>query len=324
MDTVEEKTPRGYTLKVYVQKDTFLIFDQKGKSVYADDAGLKVMHHIPRIAFLGPLFSVRNRTRPDYTLYKVSKGKIVLPYYLSGDKDRRYLLLDTDIKIDMMPLRLFFISNIRELILQLDSGLKPDAIVVDLAITENDIIIINNRYANAKIIITERSAVAGITKHRGISDVDEDHVRATDIASEINLNMMSENPVFLARIHLRDMNISKVKQLLLDFDLSSIDADYIVTFISTIIKKLGDDEASERNKHMLDQLRDEFVFYIGLMNSDDEKIKSVIDKITDANLIASYQTYIAKVKSILEDQDDHFRLVEYENMLFEKKETIST
>jgi hypothetical protein len=323
MDTIEEKTPQGYVLKIYVNKNTFLVFDQKGKSIYADQASLKVMHKIPKIAFLGQLFSVRNRTRPDYNLYKVSKGKIVLPYYLADDKDRRYLLLDTDEKIDMLPIKLIFISTIRELIFQLDEGLNPEAIVVDLSITENDIVIIRNRFSTAKIIITERSSVAGISKHRKAGEIEKESVRAVDIIDEINLNMMSENPVFLARIHLRDMNISKVRQLLLDFDLSSVDADYIVTFINSIIKKHGSDDDSRRAVNMLQELVNDFKFYIAILNNDEDKVQESIDQITEIHVISSFQTYIAKVKSLLEDDDVNLKLVDYENMLFEKKEQLT-
>ena len=58
---IEEKTPKGFTLKVIVKKSSFLVFDQSGGTVYSDPEGLKVIHRIPIIAFLGSTFAIRNR-----------------------------------------------------------------------------------------------------------------------------------------------------------------------------------------------------------------------------------------------------------------------
>ena len=41
----------------------------------------------------------------------------------------------------------------------------------------------------------------------------------------LNLNMMSNNAVFLSRIHMRNMELSKINQLLLDFELTALDTE---------------------------------------------------------------------------------------------------
>ncbi len=318
METFEEKTPKGYTLKIYMSKNQYLAFDRKGGIVYSDLAGVKVMHKIPIIAFLGPLFSVRNKTRPDYTLYKVSKGNIVLPYYIAGDKDRRYFLQETEEQIDMIPVRLLFFKGIRQLILQLDTGFRPDAIIVDHAITQNDIIIIKNRFSNANIIITEKSEVAGVSRARKIG-MENDDKRAFDMLQDVNLNIMSDNPVFLARLHFREMKLSKVRQLLLDLDLSIIDAEYILAFIEVMLRKADIDEIIKKNQAALEKLGREFQFYIAVMKNDKNQTDRLIEKSERSDEISSFITYLAKAMSIIKDKSTQLALLKIKHNLEMKK-----
>ncbi len=144
--------------------------------------------------------------------------------------------------------------------------------------------------------------------------------RATEIIKEASINVMSDNPVFLARLHLRELSLSKVNQLLLDFDLTAIEVEYIQNFIDTMIKKADDDSELLKNIAKLKALRESFSFYLNLINSRDDEIRKIIDNVDDINIIASYSTLIAKCKYLLPDTKDQLLLTDYENLLYEKKE----
>ncbi|HPY04317.1 MAG TPA: hypothetical protein PL161_13940, partial [Spirochaetota bacterium] len=57
---LEERTPKGFTLKIVQKKLNFLVFDQKGSSVYSDRQSAQVVHRIPVVAFFGNDFSVKS------------------------------------------------------------------------------------------------------------------------------------------------------------------------------------------------------------------------------------------------------------------------
>lgn len=315
---IEEKTPKGFTLKIIVKKGVFLVFDQSGGTVYSDPAGLKVIHRIPILAFLGSSFAIRNRKISDFTLFKVSKNKIVIPFYMSGERDMRFLLLDSPETIDMMPVRIQLISSIMGVVRENDPALRPDIFIIDKSVTSNDIVLVKNRVPGVRVLLADEVSRSGAHLQREITAED----RAIDEINDVNLNMMSQNPVFLARVHLRQLDLSKVKQLLLDFDMSVPDAGFIHTFILSMMNKADTDESLRPHKQRMSELAEDFLFYIAVMNRSAPEVEAIIDAITDTKKISSYMTLIAKARSILEQQSDILLVTEFENKILEKKEAL--
>ena len=319
---IEEKTPKGFTLKILVKKGSFLVFDQKGAAVYSDPEGMKVLHRIPHLAFLGRSFAIRNRRISDFTLCKVSKNKTVIPFYIAGERDMRYLLLDSPETIDMMPVKIQMIPSISGVVREADPNARPDLFIVDKDITENDITLIKNRVPGVRVILADDVIRAGISSQRDISSDTNVEARAVDEVKEINLNMMSQNPVFLARVHLRTMDLSKVKQLLLDFDMSAPDSGFIHTFIVSMLNKAETDESIRAQKPRLEELAGDFAFYTSIMDRRIDEINACIDGLEDMQKFSSYMTLIAKARSMFENQNDIFMMTEVENRLLEKKESM--
>lgn len=322
MDDIEEKSPRGITFKVLTKKWNFLVFDQKGASIYSDDAGLKVLHRVRLVAFVGGNFQVKNTASQELSFLKVIKNKVVIPYVDLADSARKYIFIDADGRLDMLPVRLKALGTIAQLVREIDSGTNPDYIVVDKNITKNDIIIIKNRLADAHIILAgaeKPEAEPGGEAH-GIDDSTAER-RATDVLKEVNINMMSNNPVFLARVHLREMNLSKMNQLILDFDLTAHDAEYIKSFVTTMLGKADADQEIRKNKQRLETIRDSLQFFIHLTNKDDAQIRQMIASLHDNSMLASYSTLMAKAKLLHPGTDDQLLFTDYENLLWEKKHT---
>jgi hypothetical protein len=141
------------------------------------------------------------------------------------------------------------------------------------------------------------------------------------VLKEVNINMMSNNPVFLARVHLREMNLSKMYQLILDFDLTAHDAEYIKSFVTIMLGKADADQEIKKNKQKLEAIRDSLQFFIHLTNKDDEQIRRMIASLNDSSMLASYSTLVAKAKLLHPGTEDQLLFTDYENLLWEKKHT---
>ncbi len=318
---IEQKTPKGITIKVLMDKSKFLAFDQKGGSVYADEIRTRILHEIPIIVFIGEKFNLfKAGNHGDYLFLKILKGKYLVPFCYGDGKNQKYLFVKSPPVLDLMPARLKIIRSIPELVKEIEAGLKPDILVVDKGITRGDIIIIKNRYPQANVILADEkldSITVGFPAKHAEIPVER---RATDIASEININMMSNNPVFLARLHLRELNLSKVSQLLFDFDLSVNDVEYILSFLNTMLKRADDKEELDRNRPKIESLRASFMFYSHLLSRNEAEIKEMVLVAKDLTEVASFRTLIAKIKVMFPDQTDQLLFIDYENMLYEKSE----
>ncbi len=319
MDYIEETTPRGITIKVTPKKWNFLVFDQRGGSVYADKAGSKILHQVPLIAFVGENFRLKNTANPEFSFLKVVKNRIVVPYLDTADNKRKYIFVETESTIDLLPVRLKELRDVAALVREIEAGVRPDSIVVNKNITKNDIIIIKNRFADARIMLADRDVKEeeAAKERAGINQFAE--VRATEVIKDVNINMMSTNPVFLARVHLREMNLSKVNQLILDFDLSALEAEYILSFIDTMLTKTESDAEIKKNVPKLQSLHDSLQFYVYLLRRDEEKIRQIISSIGDTSILASFSTLVAKVKLLYPGTDDQLIFTDYENIIWEKK-----
>jgi hypothetical protein len=200
-----------------------------------------------------------------------------------------------------------------------ESGSKPDYIIVDSTATRNDIIVIRNRCPLASVVLSEDERdvieVQTAVQKDGTGSQEK---RAVDILKDVNINMLSQNPVFLARVHLRRMDLTKVNQLLLDFDLKIIETQYIIGFLNTMLSKVDNSEELRKEQDKLATLRDSFQFYLHLMNKDTAEIEKMI---TNTELkqsdIATMSTLIAKVKPLFPDSDSQVVFTDFENKIWE-------
>ncbi len=316
-DFIEEKTPKGFTLKIYRNKLNFLVFDSKGGSVYCESDNGNVLHKIPTIVFLGSYFIIKKRIVGDYNLLKASKNKIIVPYNIAGNKELKYFLLDTEEKIDMVPVKIINMNSVIAMIKEGEDGLKADLIVIDDNLTENEAFLIKSRFQNSKILKVELKDDIKFFSHKNLAN-------KTKEITDINLNMMSENPVFLARVHLRNFQLSKVKQLLLDFDLTADETKYIATFIDTLLADVKNEEV-KKNLNMINELHYDFDFYYALLTRNKDLIEEIVKTANSGNKLSSYLTLIVKAESIIDekkDKDGKFFLVDVNNLIHDRKEEL--
>ncbi|MFW6366411.1 MAG: hypothetical protein ACOC2H_08065 [Spirochaetota bacterium] len=312
--TVEEKTPKGYVLKINPKRLTFIAFDRLGATVYSGPHEDSTIHKVPVICFIGKQFILKQRMLDSYYLVKVSKNKLLVPYYVSGNKDRHYHLLETTESMDMVPIRMINAESVLAFIQLIEDGYRPDYILIPSDMPENDIIIFRNRYPKGSLTRIDLESEELVTQAPEPEKDDDSYF--------VNLNTMSTNPFFLVTIHLRDFKLSSVKQVLLDFDLDADELDNIVTYLE-IVKKWKAFPKPDKNMPKLDKLITDFRFYRALITKQTDIVNSMIDEISSSGDLSSYMTILAKAKSVIsESQPSDLDIVDYENRLYDKKEML--
>lgn len=307
MDFTEEKTPSGKLIKILFNRWQFLAFDKRGKSIYTDGEGKSLLHNVPLIVFLGNTLDFKHDYEKKYYLLKIRKGEMILPYLDRTSKKNRYLFIPVAKKLDVIPVRMIRVNNVAEMVKEYDASLKPDYIVIDEKITSNDIIIVLNRYK-----INENNIIPAAMTDRGFHYRDD-----PDLDLRTNLNVMSENPVYLAIVHLRSNDYSRIYQLLLDFELTALDTEYIMNFINSRMDSINDLENSS-DLGMLKNLQNIYSFYHNLLRKSDDDVKKMITQNKSLRQMTSYRTLISKVKSQYPGSEEQILYTEYENFLLEK------
>jgi hypothetical protein len=311
MDYTEEITPSGYTLKILYKKLKFLIFNRKGESFSADPEGRGLLHKIPSIVFIGNIFNIERDYPKEYSLLKVRENTMILPYRNIIEKKRKFLFIHYTTSIDLVPVKITVVKSYSAMLKDIPSDIDIDYLIMDESISEIEISVIASRYRPGEII--------KVTKEKSNTPLVPAEEKESDY---ININTMSDNPVFLASYHLKNMALSNLNQLLLDFEISAYDTQFIIFFINDILDKRKNDTTVFRNIEMLVDLLNAYEFYLALIVRDDEKIKEKIDTEPDYRKLSPYRTLVSKVRSMNPGTEEQLLYTEYENLVLEREEKL--
>ncbi|PKL18013.1 MAG: hypothetical protein CVV49_08035 [Spirochaetae bacterium HGW-Spirochaetae-5] len=311
MDFAEEKTPSGYTLKILFKKMKFLVFNSRGESFSADKEGRSLLHKLPNAVFLGNIFLIERDYLKEYSLLKVRDDTIILPYRNITEKKRKFLFIHYVTSVDVIPMKIVMVKSYSLMLKDIPSDTDIDYLIVDESLSETEVSVIASRYRPGEIIkvTTDKSEVQKGTAEEKGSDY-------------ISINTMSDNPVFLASYHLKNMALSNLNQLLLDFDISAFDTQFIIYFINDILENKKDDPDVIRNRSMLTDLKNAYEFYLALIIRDNSFLNEKIESETDFRKLSPYKTLVSKVRSTNPGRDDQLLYTEYENLILEKEESL--
>jgi len=260
----ERRTPGGFLIKVRLAKMTYVVFSESGPEVPKGAKNNSIVVTVPKVAFFGEEFRVGHFHLGELAFVNVKAGKMVIPYQHGGSNEIKSIFLGTGSASDALPVVIFHYPTKEDLMRAWESGEHPHFLVVDEDIPRSEMVTLKIRYPQLNILVIKKKLGATESKAaspapapnqgssgqgEGKSIVDYSRVRAADVAKSSTVGSFSENPVFAARIFLRNLELDKVKQLLLDQYLSPQDVGFIRTFLEVMIK-------NENNKAELKSIRD--------------------------------------------------------------------
>ncbi|MCE9500438.1 MAG: hypothetical protein K8R21_08065 [Leptospira sp.] len=315
----EKKTPAGFLIKVRLGKMNYVVFGPSGPEIPKGSKNNSIVVNVPKVVFLGSDFDLSHFHLGELSFVNVKAGKLVIPYQHGGSHDIKTIFLGSGSESDILPVLIYHFMNIKEFMKASEAGGEFNHLVIDEVFSRPDMVNLKIRYHSLNILIlkkkiTATTQVQNIPESEGDRQVvDSGKVRATDIISTgSNLNMYSGNPVFLARIHLRNMELDKVKQILFDFNLSSEDVKFIKAFLAVMIKNENNKEELEANKEKLKNLDE--IFRLSLLIQNKEEVQF------EKELEAGFSREAANmINTLLEKYQDEAKNVEDEIMYWEWK-----
>ncbi|PJZ70759.1 hypothetical protein CH373_07525 [Leptospira perolatii] len=248
----ERKTPGGFLVKVRLAKMTYVVFSPKGPEVPKGSKNQSIVVPVPKVAFLGGEFDLSHFRLGELSFVNVRQGKLVIPYQHShSGNEVRTVFLSSGSECDILPVIVHHHLGIDDFLKSKETGEEVAYLILDEMFPRQDLVSLKIRFPSLNMLIIKRKVAQKIEPDSGVpvlkeelekslredsSVVDFNKVRATDLIEKGNLNMHSMNPVFLARVHLRKMEIEKVKQLLFDFHLKPEEVVFIRTFLDVMIR----------------------------------------------------------------------------------------
>ncbi len=324
----ERKTPHGFLVKVRLAKMTYVVFTSKGPEVPKGARSQSIVVPVPRIVFLGEDFDLSHFRLSELSFVNVKQGKLVIPYqHSSSGNEVRTIFLNSGSECDILPVIIYHYPNVGAFLGAREEGIEMHHLVLDEEFPRQDLVALKIRFPALNMLIIKRKvtqkmggAGGSITPKEELekslredsSIVDFNKVRATDLLEKGNLNMHSKNPVFLARIHLRKMDLEKVKQLLLEFTLKAEEVSFIRTFLDVMIRNEDKKEELKAWTAKLKNLDEGFRLAALILDHKEEDFEAELEK--------GFSKDIANmVYALLEKEQDRASSKEQEIVLWEWK-----
>ncbi|MDF3820332.1 hypothetical protein P3G55_10495 [Leptospira sp. 96542] len=325
----ERKTPGGFLVKVRLSKLTYVVFTEAGPEVPKGAKNNSIVVNVPKVGFFGDDFDVSHFHLGELSFVNVKAGKMVIPYQHGFSNEIKTIYLGTGSQSDVLPVVIYHYKNKENLMESWEKGEQAQFLVVDEEIPRSDMVSFKIRYPSMNILVIKKrintSAESQAPKGNDGKDkgvVDYDKVRATDVAKNQNLNTYSENPVFLARIHLRSMELDKVKQLLLDFHLSSEDVTFIRTFLDVMIRNELQKPELDVAKNQLIAMNEAFRLAVLILEFKIEEFEMELDKGFSRDISNMIYALLAKEQELAQDLEKEIVLWEWKlrarSMIFRK------
>ncbi len=294
----ERKTPSGFLVKVRLNKMTYVVFSPKGPDE----------------------FSLSHFRLGELNFVNVKNSKLVIPYQHGGSRDIKTIFLNSGSESDILPVIIYHYNTVKEVGALAEKNIEFHHIVADETLQRSDMVTLKIRYPTVNILILKKkitvqqdptSAMLPDEKgeNRPIDDSGAATLRATN---NTNLNMNSDNPVFLSRIHLRNLELDKVKQLLFDFELSPEDIMFIRTFLDVMIRNVNNKQELDANKERLQTLDEIFRLASMIVKHDETDFEIELEKGLPKEV--AYMIY-----ALLEKYQENAANIEEEIMFWEWK-----
>ncbi len=226
MKYVEEKSPSGYSFRLFPESGQMIIFDRRGKTVNLSGEPFGEMIRIPFICFAGRNVLLKTELYRDYSVLKVRDGRLVVPYVDRFSLKTLYFFMPVEFKLDIIPARMILIRDASEMMKSLKEDTVIDRMIFDQSVSENDEDLIVHRYRIHEVF-----------------RIRDEH---KPFASSQTVPLTGGNPVFLACQYIRKADMISLKSVLETAVLAITDIECINAAFKSFYNILPPEQISGR------------------------------------------------------------------------------
>ncbi len=225
---VELTTPAGLVIKVKSGKYSCIVFRENRPEIpKSEERSMEQL--VPSILFIGAQFEMAIPVG-QFVLVGNRNFRLQVPYRRLPNRTVRHLTLSTTSASDQFPVLVQHYDSARAF--HSKDGGTYRFIVADDEVPRVDLVALKVKNHDAQILILHpEEKVAAKT-----AEVDISKIRARDLVASGAVAEEGGNPVFLARVHLRNLDLDRVKELVIAHTMTEQENTFIRTFLQLMIK----------------------------------------------------------------------------------------
>lgn len=299
------RTPAGFDIQIRPDGIRCTV-SKEGRLEIPQGGNKDGIQPVPGAAFVGKGFA----PVVDGTVLVPNRSfKLYVPYSLDGSA-RRSMALPSQSYSDQLPAHVGVWPSVDSFLGSTAAEVnKWSHIIVDSSVDRLQMVSLKVKRPSAKILIMH-----GDEKQ---PEQPSEKVRATDIVSQSGSDGYSQNPVFMARLYLRQLDISRMKQMPLEFDLTQEDVQFIRTFLSIMIRNESNKPDLAKEKPALENLDEFFSLVYAIIGHDWQRVDDALEQGVRPEIAKMLVKYVQHAREKVGDKEDGIRLWEWEYRLNE-------
>ena len=267
-----EKALGQCQVKVNLKKMTFQIFQGSEQIANPASLGRSTIHELITFVFVGEDFQLMGVHNGEVGVFPVKKGVLLMPFKNTAMSDIRHAAMRVPLDVEAYPVLVYQFEKAR-----IEKNLLPRdkliCFILGSHIGREVMMRLRVDFPLARFAIFRIGKNVAIeTMITGAPVAASPEVRATDLPSEMQASLQTENPVFAARLHLRAMDFPKMWELPTRMKIESQDGRSIIEFLNIMISK---SETIAELKKNADVLVDLQLFYTGIVLALDLQVDTL-------------------------------------------------
>lgn len=310
---LELTTRGGCVIKVKPLRRSCIVYVSNQPEVIQGLRAESMEQPVPFVVFIGQTFRL-GLPAGRIELVDNRKGRLAIPYHAGPAGALRNLNISCASRADQYPVQVQHYPGVRQFLAREGEGHPYRYIVVEADAPRIDMVTLKVKNPEARILILREESPRP-EKPPTAAELDSERLRATDLVRAGKGREFSSNPVFNARIHLRNMNLEQVRSLLVDYPMSAEELQFIRTFIGIMIRN---EHGKAELTRVQDDLRrlDELYRLSGIVISGDaDAFEAEVDRGVNPLIAADLIRLIAQRRSRATSKEDEIRYWEWEYRL---------
>lgn len=244
-ETVEKISEQGFTLKVNLLKNSYLVFKNNKPLINSQQESRSIIHKLSYFVFVGSEFdlSVAGKKLGELDFYAAQEGVLKIPFKLKDKSDIRHICLPLFLDCDLLPavVQYYYRASIVGNLTQ--SKNANLFFILDANHDNAESVRLKIRFPRSCFVFFDKEKETWVEQEN--DDLHQGKLattRVTDIEGHDDIGVLSQNPVFAARFYLRKLDWPKMKTLPQRFVLSQSDIETILVFFKIMKKNLQSKE----------------------------------------------------------------------------------
>ncbi|MDH5718566.1 MAG: hypothetical protein OEZ22_13145 [Spirochaetia bacterium] len=311
---LEESTRSGIVIRVNLKKGNYLLFKNNKPIPNPRSQKNSIIHNLSHIIFLGMDFDLSLNPLDKIGFYPVKNNQLHIPFHVKGLSDIRHVKFPAYVESEILPA---VVSHFKSF----NPGAVPRTITgYQYFITSDDIeremlVRIKIQFPKSRVIVFRQERDISVEAVSEEVKLPSD-VRAVDLLKHDDVGELSKNPIFSARVYLRNLDLPRLNSIPYKFKLDGQDAENIKTILDIVLRKASENADIKRQEPELRLLRDFLELLTPFVSFEIQKVEQFFDKgLPEIETLDKIQKVLISQKRFLIEAGETKNITFFDNAL---------